>query len=296
VTKGKRYLIIGAGGLVGGHLASELGQDRSLPTYRRAAQPGGLVLDVTDHSETRRIVREQQPDVIIVAAADAYVERCEREPAATRQVNVDAVRAIADAASEIGAILVVFSSEYVFDGTAGEYSETDERRPLNEYGRQKVDLEDIAEATGRCLICRTSGVFGQDPRGKNFVLQLRDALRDARTFEVPSDQLITPTYAPWLAKAVVALADGGHTGTFHVAGPRIMPRLSFARLIAKAYGLSPGLVVGRTSRELGLIAKRPEKAGLAVRKLTNRLALDQIDPQSALRLMAAADVAQRADR
>lgn len=286
-----RFLVIGAGGLVGSHIQSQLGPERGVATYRQAAAPGGLLLDITDHVATRQTVLEVQPDVVVLAAADAYVERCEREPAATRLVNVDAARVIAAAAKDVGALFVALSSEYVFDGTAGRYTEADDRRPINEYGRQKVQLEDITLATGRGLVCRTSGVFGSDPRGKNFVVQLRDALRSGRSFDVPSDQVITPTYAPWLATALIALADSGYVGTFHVAGPRIMSRTSFAMLISETYGLPKSLVIARPSRELGLMAARPERAGLVVDKLRTSLGLDSTDPETALRSMAVAEAA-----
>src|SRR5919204_254988 len=91
----------------------------------------------------------------------------------------------------------------------------DGRAPINEYGRQKVDLEDLALATGRALVCRTSAVFGEDPKRKNFVYQLVDRLRAGETFTVPSDQVITPTYAPSLARAMVDLIRAGATGMYH---------------------------------------------------------------------------------
>ena len=170
-------LLIGAGGLVGRHLRRALADIRTIPTFHRDGVEAGLQLDITDHEAVRRTIRQAKPDVILLAAADAYVERCEREPDATRRVNVDAPRVIAAESKAAGALLVVFSSEYVFDGTAGRYDESDERRPINEYGRQKVQLEDLVLATGRGLVCRTSGVFGADPLRKNFVCQLVDHLR-----------------------------------------------------------------------------------------------------------------------
>lgn len=286
-----RFLVIGGGGLVGRHVHAQLGPRRSIATYRQAPPPGGVLLDITDYGATRQIIHELKPDAVILAAGDAYVERCERDPVATRRINVDAAGVIATAAKDVGALFVVLSSEYVFSGTAGRYSEADERRPINEYGRQKVELEDLALATGQGLVCRTSGVFGHEPRGKNFVLQLRDALRAQRTFEVPSDQLITPTYAPWLAGAIIALVDRGEIGTFHVAGPNIMSRTSFAQLVSDAYGLPEELLIARPSRELGLVAARPERAGLLVDKLKTCLRLVSIDAETALRWMAAHEAA-----
>jgi len=281
-------LLIGAAGLVGRHLRRALTGTRTISTFHSNGSEPGLQLDITDHDAVRRTIREAKPDVILLAAADAYVERCEREPDATRRVNVDAPRVIATESKAVGALLVVFSSEYVFDGTAGRYAEDDERRPISEYGRQKVELEDLALATGRGLVCRTSGVFGADPRRKNFVCQLVDRLRAGQPFDVASDQLITPTYAPALADAVVRLVQLGHHGVFHVAGPSILGRMDFARLIADAYTLPVELLRPRVTSELGLAAPRPLRCGLEVDKVRRTLGIDLTAPDVALREMVLA--------
>jgi dTDP-4-dehydrorhamnose reductase len=284
-------LLIGAGGLVGRHLRHALGDIRTIPTVRSSVTGAGIPLDITDHDAVRRAIREAKPDVILLAAAEAYVERCEREPAATRRVNVDAPRIIAAESEAVGAMLVVFSSEYVFDGTAGRYAEDDERRPINEYGRQKVELEDLVLATGHGLVCRTSGVFGADPPRKNFVCQLVDRLRAGQPFDVASDQLITPTYAPALADAVVRLVRLRHEGTVHVAGPRVLGRMEFAQLVAEAYALPAELLRPRLTAELGLAAPRPLRCGLEVDTLRRTLGTDLTAPDAALREMALAEAA-----
>lgn len=289
VMRGRRgsFLIVGAGGLVGRYVHAALDRDIVIATYHHSPEPGGVTLDITNHESVRSLVRDCRPGVIILAAADAYVERCEREPEATRQVNVDAARVVAKAALEVAALLVVFSSDYVFDGTTGEHTEENERHPINEYGRQKVALEDLALATGRGLVCRTSGVFGPDPRRKNFVCQLVDHLRAGKPFDVPSDQLITPTYAPSLASAVVELANNGETGIVHTAGPRVMNRLDFARKVAQCYGLPPALLRPRATVALALAAPRPLRCGLNVEKLRRTLGHDLLEPGIALTDMRA---------
>jgi len=277
------FLLIGADGLVGRHLSAALPQRDTVRTYRRnRGEETGRVLDITEADAVRATIGDVRPDVILLAAADAYVEHCERDPAATRRVNVEPARVIAECAKS-DALLVVFSSEYVFDGTAGAYAEEDARRPLNEYGRQKVALEDIVLATGRGMVCRTSGVFGDDPQRKSFVCQLVDRLRAGDTFDVPSDQLITPTYGPSLARAVVKLAEQGRTGLFHIAGPEVLGRVEFALLVTDAFALDPELLRPRPTTELGLIAKRPERAGLRTEKLRQELGGRLTAPRDALR-------------
>jgi dTDP-4-dehydrorhamnose reductase len=282
-----RFLVIGAGGLVGRHIRSAAAGHDVIATYRDAARVGDLSLDIRDTDAAQRAVIQTAPDVVVLAAADAWVERCELEPELTRQVNVEAASVIAMSSNRIGALLVVFSSEYVFDGTQGEYSEEDDRRPLNEYGRQKVALENLALRGGPGLVCRTSAVFGDDPRRKNFVCQLVDTLRSRQVFNVPSDQIVTPTYAPSMAKAVVSLAELRSTGIFHVAGPEVMSRAQFARTVAEAYRLDASLLRMKPTSELALVAPRPARCGLRTDKLWRVLGTKLSSASVALAEMAA---------
>lgn len=265
-----KVLLLGAAGLVGSHLRSAFHAHEVLGTTRDGAGDT-ISLDVRDNQRMRAIAIDARPEAILAAAADAYVERCEGEPEATRAVNVDAIRHIAEISDELNATLVVFSSEYVFDGTRGSYDEDDEVRPLNEYGRQKMEVERLARNVARHLIVRTSGVFGREARRKNFVLQVVDRLRGGHEVRVPFDQLITPTYAQSLATAVEELLVAQRSGTYHIVGPRILARDEFARLIADCFDLPRTLVRPVATAELGLIARRPPRAGLSDAKLHTSL-------------------------
>jgi dTDP-4-dehydrorhamnose reductase len=263
-----RWLLLGAGGLVGGHLRAALAGRDVVATSHRTAVPGTVSLDLTDEGAVTRVLDDVRPDVIVVAAADAFVEGCERDPVATRAINVTAVERLSDLAP--GTTLVVFSSEYVFDGRAGPYGEDDPTAPINEYGRQKVELEKLARRTDH-LICRVSGVYGWSAARTSFVAQLVDRLRGGRHFAVPADQVITPTPAPDLARAVVALVERGARGTFHCAGPEVLARPEFARRAALAFDLDPSLIDAVPTASLGLRAARPTSAGLKTEKLRSVL-------------------------
>ncbi|TMC70231.1 MAG: SDR family oxidoreductase [Chloroflexi bacterium] len=260
-----RWLLLGASGLVGTHLRRALmGRDVVMTSHRTPLE-GSVSLDLANGAATDRAVSEARPDVVVVAAANAFVEGCERDPAATRALNVDAVRRVAEAAPR--ALLVVFSSEYVFDGAAGPYAEDDVVAPINEYGRQKVALEQIARERNDHLVCRVSGVYGWSAARTSFVAQLVDRLRAGQRFRVPADQLITPTPAPDLANAIVELVDRGARGTFHAAGPEILDRPDFARRAAAAFGLDAAMLDFVPTAQLGLAAQRPLRAGLRTEKL-----------------------------
>lgn len=274
-------LVIGAAGLVGRHVRSAFGGRDVVATQYRRTVAGAEPLDITDAAATRALVERLRPDVVVLAAAEAYVELCEREPETTRRVNVEGARTVAMAAAEMNALLVVFSSEYVFDGRDGPYREDHPTAPINEYGRQKVAVETIARELPRHLVCRTSGVFGWEPDRKNFACQVIDHLRAGRRFVVPNDQVITASYAPSLASAVRDLVDGGHVGMFHVAGPRILPRGEVARLVARAFGLDESLIDERPTTELGLVAPRPRSAGLTTDRLRSTIGRGLVGPVAA---------------
>ncbi|OLC09874.1 MAG: hypothetical protein AUH39_03415 [Chloroflexi bacterium 13_1_40CM_67_9] len=262
---GGRWLLLGASGLVGTQLQGALRERNVVMTSNRSHVPGTVTLDLTDGAATARLIRETRPDIVVVAAANAFVEECEREPAATRAINVDPVRRLAEAAPD--ALLVVFSTEYVFDGKAGPYAENDAVAPINEYGRQKVDLEAIARERAAHLLCRVSGVYGWSAARMSFVCQLVDRLRAGRRFRVPSDQVITPTPGPDLARTIVELVDRGARGTFHVAGPEILQRPEFARRAAETFRLDASLLDMVPTAALGLVAPRPLGVGLRTEKL-----------------------------
>lgn len=278
-------LLIGAAGLVGRHLRDSFRGSRVVATYHRTAALDALHLDLADPHAAAKLVDRIHPEVVVVAGAEASVERCEREPGRTRTINVEAAQAIAGSAARVGARLVVFSSEYVFDGSRGRYVEDDPVAPLNEYGRQKVALETVARSVPRHLVCRTSGAFGWEDARKNFVCQLVDTLRAGRPFRVPLDQLITPTYAPHLAAAIVRLVELETNGTVHIVGPRILSRTGFAGLVCRAFGLEERLILPRRTAELGLIAQRPHSAGLADDKLVALLGRPLPPLEDALREM-----------
>lgn len=283
---GPRYLVIGGAGLVGSHVLRALRGREVLATYNRSTLSHGVRLDITDPAAVERQLDTTRPDVVILAAAEPHVERCETELEATRLLNVEGPRSVAAAAARIGATVVVFSSEYVFDGTRGAYSEDDPAAPLNEYGKQKVELEEIARLASEYLICRTSGVFGGEPNRKNFVLQLVDALGAGRPFTVPSDQVITPTDAVSLACAVVELVERGYRGTFHVVGPERLTRPAFARRVATAFGLDPAGLRSVPTADLDLKARRPLRAGLRDDKLREALGHGLTPVDEALRELA----------
>ena len=233
-------------------------------TYATVAYPGLVHLDAADLSASAGWLREQKPDVVFYPAGFTWVDGCERDPAKARSANVEQPMNLARVAVEAGARFVYFSTDYVFDGVEGPYTEESPTNPLSAYGKSKLEAEvALAELLGGSgLTVRTSWVFGPERQGKNFSYQLAKALSSGKALECPTDQVSNPSYGPDVARAVVALVEAGHSGLIHVAGPEVMDRVRFARGLAQGFGLDPSLIVGKTTAELGQGAPRPLSGGL----------------------------------
>ena len=163
-----------------------------------------------------------------------------RDPGRAYAANLDEPLNLARVEADLGARFVYFSTDYVFDGTSGPYSEDSLANPLSVYGKAKHDAElalagELGEAQ---LTVRTSWVFGPERQGKNFAYQLVRALSAGQSLVCPSDQVSSPSYGPDVARAVVLLAEEEQSGTVHVAGPETIDRVRFAQAIATAFGLA----------------------------------------------------------
>lgn len=254
-----RALVIGASGLVGGALLRRLGPG-SVGTYRSNARPGLVSLDAADGRAVRALMGSVRPEVVFFPAGDPDVERCERDEAEARRANLGPLRAALEAVRDVP--FVAYSSDYVFDGTAGPYAEDAPVSPLSAYGRIKVELERLVLERGGTVI-RPTGIFGLEaPPARNFVSRLVASLRRGERARVPNDQVANPTYVEDLAEASVEIARSGDGGIWHVAGADLLARDAFARVIAEVFGLDGALVEGVSTRELGQLARRPLAGGL----------------------------------
>lgn len=262
-----RALVVGASGLVGGALLRKLG-DPAVGTYHERHRPGLTHLDVRDGSELADVLGRVAPDVIFYPAANANVDWCERNPAAAEETNFRPLLAIRRAAPRTP--IVAYSSDYVFDGRAGPYLETDPVAPLSVYGRLKAKLEDFVLDSGGTVV-RSTGIFGwEPPPAKNFVLRLIASLRKGERPRLPFDQVATPTYADDLAVASIELARTGAQGVWHAAGPDLLSRPAFGRMVADVFGLDGGLIEEVPTSDLAQPAARPLRGGLLCSRYAKR--------------------------
>jgi dTDP-4-dehydrorhamnose reductase len=231
----KKILQIGTNGQVGWEL------------LRTCSPLGELIgldyppVDLSDNAGLRELIRNTKPDIIINAAAYTNVDKAEIEPDLARAINAIGPGVLAEEAKKINAVLVHYSTDYVFDGTKGTpYIETDVTNPLNIYGQTKLEGEEAIQSVGGAyLILRTSWVYSMRQGG--FVTKVLQWAREQDTLRVVDDQISSPTWARKLAEATaLVLAQGwddpaGYisekAGLYHLAGSGACSRYEWAQAI-----------------------------------------------------------------
>ena len=173
-------------------------------------------LDVTDRTSVAPVVHRTKPELVLHCAGYTAVDRAESEEALAHDVNALGTRYVADAAAEVGALFVYFSTDFVFDGEReGAYRPDDVPKPLSAYGRSKLAGERETEASGvDALVVRTSWLYGAG--GPNFVATILRKARAGERLRVVDDQRGSPTWTADLADATYALVSAGARGVTHV--------------------------------------------------------------------------------
>jgi len=255
-----RILLTGATGQVGWELRKNLAPMGEVRAFDRYG------LDLADAPPLAAAVRALQPDVIVNAAAYTAVDKAESERDLAFAVNATAPRVLAEEAKRIGAMLVHYSTDYVFDGDkASPYVENDPARPINAYGESKLAGERAIQATGcRHLILRTSWVYG--PRGKNFFLTMKRLARERPELRVVDDQVGAPTSSIAIADATVQLLSKGTEGLYHMTAAGETTWCGFAREILRRVGLATP-VVGIPTKDYPTPARRPRNSRLDCSRL-----------------------------
>ena len=278
MSAAQRVLITGAQGQLGRALIASFAGRAEVTACDRA------MLDLSNSESIRAKIREAAPEVILNAGAYTAVDKAESEPDLAMAINGRAPGVLAEEARRSGALLVHYSTDYVFDGSKdGPWVEDDPTNPLSVYGATKLAGEQaIQNAGGRFLIFRTSWVYG--PEGKNFVLTMLRFGRERDTLNVVDDQVGAPTTAAELARATHKIVTGiienkfgsadELAGIYHMTCSGSVSWCGFARAIFdRASGLLDGKVptVNQiATSDYPTPAKRPHNSVLSNDKLHRR--------------------------
>ena len=240
-----------------------LGIGRNISNHRTFEQG-----NITDRKFITNTIENYSPDVIVHFAAMTGVDECEKNPILAKEVNTTPVEWILN---EFTGYFIFISTDYLFDGKDGPYSEDAETNPINVYGKSKLDAENIIRLKSKKgLILRTNVLFDYtDWTSASFVNWVVKSLRNRKPISVVMDQFNNPIWTEHLAEIIILLMKKESTGLYHTGSVEYLNRYDFVKMIAKEFQLNEKLISSITSKELNQKAIRPLKGGLITQKLVD---------------------------
>ncbi|KAA3608445.1 MAG: dTDP-4-dehydrorhamnose reductase [Calditrichaeota bacterium] len=230
-------------------------------------------VDMINRTEMKDFLSSESPDIIINAAAYTDVDGSEKERELCWNTNVRAVENIIDIANTFNPILVQVSTDYVFDGQQGAYTENDPVNPVGNYARSKMAAENIVTSSSlEHIIARTQVLYGTGNKAKlNFATWVISRLMHKENINVVTDQVGNPTYIDDLSESIFRLLQRNEYGLFHVSGPQVISRYEFAKKIAEVFELDGTLINRISTNDLKQAAPRPMNSSFVIDKLVNRI-------------------------
>ena len=297
------FLITGANGLLGQKLIGLLAPRAALGELHVVASSRGanklhtifpevpfVTLDVTDPAHVRAVLGELAPTHVIHTAAMTNVDACETDRAECWRQNTTAVEILAAECAALDAHLTHVSTDFIFDGENGPYSEDAQALPVNYYGESKLAAETaVLAAGGRAAIVRTVLVYGtaHDYGRSNIVLWVRDSLRAGKSLKVVDDQWRTPTLAEDLADGCLRIAEQNATGIFNISSDELLTPYQMAQQVADYFDLDKRLLERVTATTFVQPARRPPRTGLIISKARQELGYVPHTFQEGIRLVDA---------
>ncbi len=269
-----RVAVTGANGLLGGEAVAQLaGKHEVLALGRGPCRlpPGAYrwaAADLGDGRSVEDALRAFRPEAVLHAGAATDVDACERDPDLAWRVNVGGTEQVARACRALGARLVAVSTDYVFDGTAGPYSEDDVPNPKGVYARTKRCGEEAALVlVPDCAVARVAVVYSGRPGAKStFATQVVEKLSRGEPVKAFSDQWVSTTLAAsGAAMCLELLLETRYQGVLHTSDADVMTRVEFAERVARRFGLHGEIVPVKTA-DVKRPAPRPLKGGLRVER------------------------------
>lgn len=279
----KKVVVTGANGLLGQTLINLLLKDNE--TYTVYGLSRGINrtnrtdfsyidIDITKHDLLRKTIIEIAPDFIVNTAAMTNVDACEDQKEACTQLNVDVVDNLANISIDLGAHLVHISTDFIFDGEKGYYTETDVPNPLSHYGWSKLMSEQVLEhSNASYTILRTILVYGlvENMTRNNIVLWVKEMLEKGNEITIVDDQYRMPTFVEDLAIACKIAMDKKAKGIFNISSNTLLSIYEMVLQIATSFNLNKDLVKPISTATLNQTAKRPPKTGFNLTKTNNEL-------------------------
>ena len=231
--------------------------------------------DITDRATLREIMMSTLPQAVVNLAAMTHVDRCETDRHECWLLNVTLVENIARFCRATDAHLVHLSTDYIFDGSRGPYTETDTPNPISYYGKSKLAGENIVSSAGiDATIVRTNVVYGPSPNHPDFVRYVLQSIDQQQPVNAADDQYSNPTYVDDIAEAIMRIIEKRRLGVYNVAGRDYLSRYEFACKIAETFKLPTDLINAVSTDSLALPARRPLRGGLVPLKAEADLGME----------------------
>jgi dTDP-4-dehydrorhamnose reductase len=293
----KKILVTGSNGLLGQKLVALLASDNEIELIA-TSRGGNRILkvtgftyesmDITSAKDVMRVFGKFKPEVVINTAAMTNVDACESDKKECWLLNVTAVEHLIAASKKHETHLIHLSTDFIFDGEAGPYKETDKPNPLSYYGESKLAAEKLLQnATCTWAIARTIIVYGivEDMSRSNIVLWAKGALEKKQKLTIVNDQFRSPTLAEDLAKGCVLIAKKQAVGIYHLSGKDTMSIVDLVRRVAKYYKLDESYIEEITTASLNQAAKRPPKTGFILDKAVKELGYNPVSFEEGIKFL-----------
>ncbi len=268
-----RSLVTGASGLLGLNICLKYAHEHELTgvVNRRSLQDApfpSVSLDLTNGDALKKVLDEKQPEYLIHCAAMADVDRCERDPEEAWRINAQAPAQLAQLCAEKNIGFLHVSTDAVFDGERGSYTEDDQPNPLSVYARTKLEGEQgVLAANSHALVIRVNfygfSLSGSRSLAEFFLYNLLEG-KPVKGF---TDVHFCPLYVGDLAQVMFAMLDKKLSGLYHVVSPECLSKYDFGRRIADRFELDGSLIAPVSVYDGGLLAKRSPNLTLRVDKL-----------------------------
>jgi dTDP-4-dehydrorhamnose reductase len=295
MPESKRILITGANGLLGQKaaemFASETGHQIILTDLSEKSEYSAELeyfpMDITKKESVKENVKKYLPDIIINTAAYTNVDGCETERELSWRVNVDAVKNLIIASRFNNSKIIHISTDYVFDGKAGNYDEQSTPSPLSYYGKGKLASENALISSGiPYVIVRTMIIYGTGKNVKlNFALWLIDMLSKNEPVTIVEDQFGMPTINDDIAWGIVKIAELDKTGMYHISGSEYLSRYAFALKLADIFELDRKLILPIKTEQLQQAASRPMNSSFILLKAETDLDIKPLNVTDGLYLL-----------
>jgi dTDP-4-dehydrorhamnose reductase len=269
-------LVTGASGLLGSNLVLHLQKEgtETLAIYNKKPiffeNVQSMKLDITDEKSVKNLILSKQPECIIHCAAQTDVDWCENNPSQAYKINVDATRYIAESAYKTGSPVIFISTDSVFNGERGNYSETDVPDPLNIYAKSKLQGEaEVLKTNANNIIIRTN-IYGWNLQKKYSLSEwILNKLESGQTVPAFHDIIFSSILVNDLSEIILKMANERMYGLYHVGSSESCTKYEFARKLAEVFNLDIHLVQPVSIADMNLNARRPKNMSLNTIKINS---------------------------